>query len=152
MRGMIAAHRGSVGSGEELLRESLRVQARSAEPHESGRTLLLLGSILRRANRKLDRDAGGGGPPPRCLRLAFGPTGPAWSWRIAGRPLRTGSLTATEEEIARLVAAGKPNYEVAQALSMSPKTVEWNLSKIYRKVGVRSRTELAAKLARRRAG
>jgi hypothetical protein len=32
---------------------------------------------------------------------------------------------------------------------LSPKTIEWNLSKIYRKLGVRSRTELAAKLARR---
>ena len=37
--------------------------------------------------------------------------------------------------------------EVADALFISPKTVQWNLSKIYRKLGVRSRTELAAKLA-----
>jgi DNA-binding CsgD family transcriptional regulator len=36
---------------------------------------------------------------------------------------------------------------VADALFISPKTVQWNLSKIYRKLGVRSRAELAAKLA-----
>jgi DNA-binding NarL/FixJ family response regulator len=49
------------------------------------------------------------------------------------------------------VAAGKSNLEVAHALSLSARTVEWNLSKIYRKLGVRSRTELAAKIARRQA-
>jgi DNA-binding CsgD family transcriptional regulator len=47
-----------------------------------------------------------------------------------------------------LVASGRSNAEVARALYVSPKTVEWNLSKIYRKLHVTSRTELAAKLAR----
>ena len=46
-----------------------------------------------------------------------------------------------------LVAAGHTYREVADALFISPKTVQWNLSKIYRKLGVRSRAELAAKLA-----
>ena len=49
-----------------------------------------------------------------------------------------------------LVVAGKANKEVAGELYLSVKTVEANLSRIYRKLGVRSRTELAAKLGSRR--
>lgn len=52
-------------------------------------------------------------------------------------------LTKTEREIVALVAAGRTNLEIAERLLMKPKTVEWNLTKIYRKANVRSRTELA---------
>jgi DNA-binding NarL/FixJ family response regulator len=61
-------------------------------------------------------------------------------------PMR--SLTARERDVAELVANGNSNNQVARVLLMSTKTVEWNLSKIYRKVHVSSRTELAAKLTR----
>jgi DNA-binding NarL/FixJ family response regulator len=76
--------------------------------------------------------------------------------RLANRaqPLGRGvlrSLTAREREVAELVANGNSNHEVARTLHMSSKTVEWNLSKIYRKVHVSSRTGLAAKLIRARA-
>ena len=67
--------------------------------------------------------------------------------RIGGRAPASGALTPTEERVAALVAAGRTYREVADALFISPKTVQWNLSKIYRKLGVRSRGELAAKLA-----
>jgi DNA-binding CsgD family transcriptional regulator len=154
VRGLIAARRGDVDAGESLLRQSLRVQEERPEPHESGRTLLLLGSVLRRANRKRDaRDA-----LEEAVAVLDGCGSQVWAdrarselARISGRRLRTGDLTATEEQIARLVSAGRSNHEVGQAMSLSAKTVEWNLSKIYRKLGVRSRTELAAKLARRQA-
>ena len=65
---------------------------------------------------------------------------------LVSDPLR--SLTARERDVAELVANGKSNHQVARALLMSTKTVEWNLSKIYRKVNVSSRTELSAKLTR----
>ena len=55
-------------------------------------------------------------------------------------------MTPTELRIAELVAAGRSNAEVAKELVVSPRTVEWNLSKVYRKLGVRSRAELTAKL------
>jgi DNA-binding CsgD family transcriptional regulator len=42
-----------------------------------------------------------------------------------------------------LAARGHRNDEIASELGLSAKTVEWNLTRIYRKVGVRSRTELA---------
>jgi DNA-binding NarL/FixJ family response regulator len=64
-----------------------------------------------------------------------------------------GSFTPSEVRVARLVTRGATNREVAAALGLSAKTVEWHLSRLYRKVGVRSRTELAWRFARtRRAG
>ncbi len=64
--------------------------------------------------------------------------------RIGLRPAAPLSLTPTEERVADLVATGHTNREVAQALFLSVHTVEDNLRRIYRKLGVRSRTELAA--------
>jgi DNA-binding NarL/FixJ family response regulator len=55
-------------------------------------------------------------------------------------------LSVRERSIAELVADGRSNKEVAAALFVSPKTVENNLSRIYAKLGVRSRTELALAL------
>jgi DNA-binding CsgD family transcriptional regulator len=66
------------------------------------------------------------------------------TWRRAA----TGSLlTPREEEIARLVAAGVTNREIAARLFLSPKTVERHLVNLFRKVEVRNRTELAARMA-----
>jgi DNA-binding CsgD family transcriptional regulator len=59
----------------------------------------------------------------------------------------TGELTPTERQIAELVAQGHTNREVAERLFVRMKTIEWNLSKIYRKVGVRTRRELSRRLA-----
>jgi DNA-binding NarL/FixJ family response regulator len=64
--------------------------------------------------------------------------------RIGGRSTPRGELSATEAEIVKLVVAGHSNKEVAAVLHLSSKTVEWNLSKIYNRLGVHSRTELAA--------
>jgi ATP/maltotriose-dependent transcriptional regulator MalT len=154
VRGLIAAARGDADAAVSLLEESLVLQARLPEPHESGRTLLHLGSLLRRANRRrAARDR-----LEEAVRVLDGCGARVWAerarselGRIGGRPVRTGALTPTEQQIADLVAAGRSNHEVARALSLSPKTVEWNLSKIYRKLHVRSRSELGAKLRKRRA-
>lgn len=58
-------------------------------------------------------------------------------------------LSETERRIVSLVVAGRTNEEVGERLFLSPRTVEWSLTKVYRKLRVRSRTELAAKLASR---
>jgi DNA-binding CsgD family transcriptional regulator len=68
--------------------------------------------------------------------------------KLGGRRPQGTRLTPTEAQIASLVAQGRTNQQVADALFVSPKTVEWNLSKVYKKLHVRSRAELAAKLAR----
>ncbi len=64
------------------------------------------------------------------------------------RAARTGAaaLTATEERVARMAAAGPSNREIAQALFVTEKTVEAHLSSAYRKLGIRARGELAAQL------
>jgi len=66
--------------------------------------------------------------------------------RIGGRTASDGELTETERRIVELVVAGRRNSEVAGELSLSPNTVAWNLSKVCRKLGVTSRTELAARI------
>jgi DNA-binding CsgD family transcriptional regulator len=83
----------------------------------------------------------------------FGALGaPVWAERARAEAARIGGrrppsgdgLTQAEERVARLAAGGMTNREIADALYMSVRTVEGHLSHIYRKLGVRSRTELAA--------
>jgi DNA-binding CsgD family transcriptional regulator len=58
-------------------------------------------------------------------------------------------LTATEARVAGLVASGRTNGEIAAALSVPPKELARHLTDVYRKLGVRSRTELALMLGSR---
>ena len=57
-------------------------------------------------------------------------------------------LTAKERQIVDSVGRGRTNHEVANELELSHKTVEWTLTRVYRKLGVRSRTELVLLLLR----
>jgi DNA-binding CsgD family transcriptional regulator len=116
-------------------------------PFELARTLLALGTVQRRVQQKRAAH--------ESLRVAaeiFERLG-ARLWvekarselrRIGGRTPSDDQLSETERRIVELVVAGRRNSEVAAELSLSPNTVAWNLSKVYRKLGVRSRTELAA--------
>jgi DNA-binding NarL/FixJ family response regulator len=63
-----------------------------------------------------------------------------------GRPTRSGDLTPAERRVAELAAEGLANKEIAQELSVTVGTVEFHLSNVYAKLGVRSRTDLAARL------
>lgn len=65
--------------------------------------------------------------------------------RVGLRPT-TSTMTATERRVAELVGSGHSNHEVAAELFVSVKTVEANLTRMYRKLSVRSRTELANRL------
>jgi DNA-binding CsgD family transcriptional regulator len=120
-------------------------------PYELGRTLLALGRIQRRARQKTQARA----TLARALEIFEQLGSKLWAEQareelaqIGGRPERSGALTPTEARVAAVVAAGRSNADAARELFMSPKTVEWNLSKVYKKLHVRSRAELAAKLAR----
>ncbi len=64
------------------------------------------------------------------------------SQALDGHP-RPVSLTRQEQHVAELAATGAPTREIAAAAYLSPKTVEYHLTRIYRKLGVRSKAELA---------
>ena len=68
--------------------------------------------------------------------------------RVSGRVASRDDLTATEQAIAGHAAAGRQNKEIAAAMFITPRTVESHLTRIYRKLGVRSRAELAARFGR----
>jgi len=118
-------------------------------PFELARTLLALGSVQRRAQHKrAARET-----LQRAAEIFERLGARVWSEkarselrRIGGRTAPDGELSETERRILELVVAGRRNREVAAELSLSPNTVAWNLSKIYRKLGVGSRTELAARM------
>jgi DNA-binding CsgD family transcriptional regulator len=152
-RALLSAARGDLDASHEELGRALRLHDRLGEPFERARTLLVLGSVQRRGKKKR--------PAREALESAlaiFEELGAAlWMTkaqaelaRIGGRA-STGGLTPTEQQVAQLIASGLSYRETADALFISPKTVQWNLSKIYRKLGIRSRTELAARLPTERA-
>jgi DNA-binding CsgD family transcriptional regulator len=79
---------------------------------------------------------------------------PAWAARARDELARVGlrhrsphELTTSESRVAELAASGLTNREIAAAAFMSPKTVEANLGRVYRKLGIRSRAELGARMA-----
>ena len=151
VRGLIAATGGDEEGAEQAFAEALRHHDRVNEPFERGRTLLAQGESLRRFRRRgRSRDALGAAV---AIFAALG--APRWHERAAAELARTGhretgsSLTPTERQVAELVAAGRTNREVAAALFMSGHTVEAHLTRIYRSLGIRGRTELARVIAAR---
>ena len=147
----IARCRGLLASGEDFhehFTEALGWHAETPTPFERARTELCFGERLRRARR--------GGEARAYLLAALGTFdrlgAVAWAERarreLVGRrsSQRRGgveSLTAHEREVVSLVARGATNREAAAALFVSPKTIEYHLASAYRKLDVRSRTELA---------
>jgi DNA-binding NarL/FixJ family response regulator len=55
-------------------------------------------------------------------------------------------LTPQEQQVARLAAGGQTNPQIAAQLFLSPRTVEWHLSKVFGKLGISSRKELSVAL------
>ena len=152
-RGLIAAAGGDLERATAALREALEYHEHFAVPHERARTLLVLGTTLRRAGRRRDaRDTLG-----EALACFEGLGQPLWARRtreevarLAGRQPASGhltptELTPTELQIAELVAEGRSNRDVARTLFITVRTVESNLTRIYRKLDLHSRAELAAR-------
>jgi DNA-binding CsgD family transcriptional regulator len=149
-RGLLAAARGDLESAISVLGAALVEHGRLSVPLERGRTLLVLGSVQRRAHQK--RAARQTLDHARDLFEQIGV--PLWRHRaveelarIGGRAPSRGTLTAGEQRIAQLAAEGRSNKEIAATLFLSVNTVESTLSRTYSKLGIRSRTELASRLA-----
>jgi DNA-binding NarL/FixJ family response regulator len=160
--------RALLGPDEEIdanLAAALAAHAEPPMPFEAARTRLAIGERLRRARRRADARV-----QLAAAQEAFATAGShSWAERAAselaasggaggsgataaaidtsGAPSTAEALTARERDVCELVAAGRTNREVAAALFLSPRTVEHHLRAAYRKLGVRSRTELAVRFA-----
>jgi DNA-binding CsgD family transcriptional regulator/tetratricopeptide (TPR) repeat protein len=148
--GLIAGALGNFGRAETEFSEALRRQNQLPEPFELGRTYLAVGVTLRRAAKRGDARIA----LDQSLAIFEGLGARLWAERardelarIGGR-VASGELTTAEERIAVLVAEGKSNKEVASELFISVHTVEAALTRVYGKLAVRSRTQLARALTR----
>jgi DNA-binding CsgD family transcriptional regulator len=147
--GLLAAAEGELGAAVEAF-ERARVQLSDLPyPFERGRVLLACGSVRRKARQK--RAAGEALEEAGAIFDQLG----ARLWaekaadelrRIGGRRAASGQLTEAEQRVAALAAEGLTNKEIAGALFMSVHTVEWHLTHVFRKLGLRSRAELAHRL------
>jgi DNA-binding CsgD family transcriptional regulator len=129
---------------------ALELHGRDPRPFDHARTLLAYGEVLRRSGRRVDARGF-----LRASLETFDELGAApWSDR-ARRELRASGetarardtsmaldLTPQEQHVVRLVKQGLSNRDVAGRLFLSPRTVEYHLSHVYQKLGVRSRGEL----------
>ena len=147
-RALVFAARGDLQGASEAADEAIRHHERLPLPFELGRTLLVRGAVERRTKRKREARE----TLTKALEVFDGLGAALWAdkaraelARIGGRAPSLLELTPTEDRVAALVAAGSTNREVADALFVSVHTVEANLKRIYRKLGIRSRTELASK-------
>ncbi len=148
-RGLHAAGQGRLDLAEAELADALRLQEQlSPMPLEQGRTLLALGAVQRRLKRRAAARA----TLTDAAELFSAITAPLWAARaqaelarIAGRAPSPRDLTTAERRVAELIARGMSNREIAAELFVTVRAVESTLTKIYAKLGLRSRTELAAR-------
>jgi DNA-binding CsgD family transcriptional regulator len=154
VHGMLARCRATLAEGDEsarLFEEALELHARETPPYERARTQLAYGERLRRERRKTEARA----QLREALEAFEGLGTTPWAERARGELNATGEtarkrdastiddLTPQELRIAQLVAAGASNRDAAAQLFVSPKTVEYHLRKVFLKLGVSSRVELA---------
>ena len=140
---------------QDCFERALSLHDRGSSPFETGRTRFCFGERIRRSGRRVAARE-----HLRAAHLAFEQLGTRlWAAR-AGQELRaTGetllraaespvtALTAQERAVAAAIARGATNREAAAALFLSPKTIEMHLSRVFRKLGLRSRAELARQYA-----
>lgn len=148
-RGLLAAARGDQDEALSALDEALEHHRRLDNPFELGRTLLRLGQVQRRAKqRRSARES-----LSRACEIFETAGARLWAeqarrelGRIGVRRAPT-QLTTSEQAVAELAAQGLTNHEIATQLFMSQRTVEANLTRIYRKLGA-TRAELGVMIAR----
>ena len=154
--GELAAARGDLDAARELASRSIVGAEEHRLPVEQARSLITLAHVERRA-RRTGRSREAAARAREVLRplhavpwadwvQARFPEGAALHSLEPDEPEGSDpleGLTLTEQQVAGFVADGASNREIAQRLHLSVKTVEGTLTRIYRKTGVRSRTQLA---------
>ena len=150
-RSLLLAARGDLDAALLAIGEALEHHAELEMPLERARTVLSLGQLLRRRKER------------RAARAAFQEAladfdrlgASLWAKQaraeLARVPVRRapGDLTPTEEKVASLAATGLTNRVIAERIFISPKTVEANLARVYRKLGIHSRAELGRAMTER---
>jgi DNA-binding CsgD family transcriptional regulator/tetratricopeptide (TPR) repeat protein len=153
---LLRAERGELDPAVGLLVSARRRFELLGQPIELGHCLLVLGQIERRRRRYAAARAAAS----EALALFTGLGARPWSEQAARTLARadggvaapaprrpeTAAFTVTESRIAAMVREGASNREIAARMFLSVKTVEATLTRMYRKLGVRSRTQLSSKL------
>ena len=156
------AHRAACSQPDEELErefdEAIDLHGQTPDVFETARTRLAYGARLRRAGHRVRAreqlreaievfDALGAAPWSNLARVELEATGETARKRD---PSTLDQLTPQELQIALLLADGRTTREAAAAMFLSPKTIEYHLRNVYRKLGVHSREELADVMARLR--
>ncbi len=151
-RALKLASEGRPNEAMEAANEALRSHERVPMPIELARTLLVKGRLQRRSREKSAAKQS----LEEALRIFEEAGAMAWAdrtreelQRVGLRPRASSGLTATESRVAELAAAGLTTRAIAAEAFLAPKSVEGVLTRVYRKLGVSSRAQLAAKLARK---
>jgi DNA-binding CsgD family transcriptional regulator len=143
-RGMLLAASGDFAAGARAAEDAMVQHDRVPMPFERARTQLLLGQLQRRQRQKRTASITLRGALEVFERLDT----PLWAKRaradLARVTVNAGQvvLTPSERRVAELASSGMTNRAIAAELFISPKTVDTNLVRIYRKLGIHSRAEL----------
>jgi DNA-binding CsgD family transcriptional regulator len=151
-RGRLTAARGDIDSARKEFEQALAHLEPLPLPYDRARVNFAYGQTLRRAGKRREADA-----VLKNARDAYAALGARTYVERCDRELKAGGLraarltpglarlTAQEQAVARLVAAGATNQQAALELFISVKTVQYHLTHVYSKLGIRSRSELAAR-------
>jgi ATP/maltotriose-dependent transcriptional regulator MalT len=144
-RSMWLAAEGDVNAASLMAEQAMREHDRLPMPFERARTQLLLAQLQRTQRQKVSATT----TLNESLQTFVDLGAPLWADRARAElartkvaPTRDHTLTPSELRVAELAASGMTNRDVAAALFISPKTVEANLARVYRKLSISSRAEL----------
>ena len=147
-RAALAAATGNPGTALAAANRAVDLAARLGSPFETARTHLVVGVVERRLRRRSAARASFVAAAETFDRLGSRPWAARSRRELAGLGLgrATGTLTDAEARVADLVATGLSNKEVAAAVGAGEHTIEVHLSRVYRKLGLRGRNDLARAL------
>ncbi|KMO70855.1 putative HTH-type transcriptional regulator [Mycolicibacterium chlorophenolicum] len=151
-RAILQAAAGDVAAAERTAHRAMTEHSRLPMPFERARTQLVLGQVQRRLRQKQSAAAHFTEALQTFERLGI----PLWAQRARAELSRTvvipsddlTALTPSERRVAEMAATGATNKHIAAAMFISAKTVEHNLTRVYRKLGISSRTELGRRMDR----